>query len=77
MGNPVSVLPPINVALYPLLLLVVAPFDNARSEDNSFVTGRPPDNIDVLSIETLLLSRIKIQLVFDSTNTISLTTNLS
>ena len=65
MGHPTTVLPPINVALHPLLSLIVAPFGNTWSEDDSFVTGKPSDNFDVPFVETSLSSRFEIMLACD------------
>ena len=55
----------LNVALYPLLLLIVAPLGKSPSADESLVRGRPPEIFDVPSVETSLLSIFRIMLDCD------------
>ena len=51
-----------NVALYLILLLIVAHLVKSPSADESLVRGRPPESFDVPSVETSLSSIFKILL---------------
>ena len=64
-GHPASVLPPTNIAIYPLLLLIVAPLGKSLSANKILVRGQPPESFDVPSVETSLLSRFRIMLDCD------------
>ena len=62
-GQPLIVLPPINVALYPLLFVSssFAPGESRDTVPTHRVTGQPPTKLDVPSVDTSLLSISRIQ----------------
>ena len=54
-----------NVALYALLLLIIAPLGKSPSVDKILVRGPPPEIFDVTSVETSLFLIFRIILNCD------------